>query len=347
MKLSDFHYEYPRHLIARYPHEPREEARLMVVDRRHQRIEHRLFKEVVDYFQPGEVLLVNDTKVFPARLFGNKEKNGARVEVFLLRELNAPYKLWDVIVDPARKVRVGNKLYFDEDLVAEVIDNTTSRGRTIRFIFDGSNEELLDLIDRIGETPIPPYLKRDAETQDRERYQTIFAAHRGAVAAPTAGLHFSEGLIQQLKARHVQVQPVTLHVGIGTFKPVEVEDLTKHRMDSEYFVVSADTACHVNQALEARRTVAAVGTTVVRAVESSLSATHTLKSGAGWTDKFIYPPYEFHIVQRMITNFHMPRSTLLMLVSAFAGRELTMAAYEEAIREEYRLFSFGDAMLIL
>lgn len=348
MKLSDFDYEYPRQLIARYPMEPRDQSRLMVLDRSKGTIEHRVFADVVDYFQRGDTLVVNNTKVFPARLFGNKEKTGARIEVFLLRELNAESRLWDVIVDPARKIRIGNKLYFDNGLVAEVIDNTTSRGRTIRFVFEGDNEDLYRLIDEIGETPIPPYLKRDVEDRDRERYQTIFAEERGAVAAPTAGLHFTADVLQKLQKKGVATAPVTLHVGLGTFRPVEVEDLTKHRMDSEFYHVTSDTADSVNSALGTPgNSVTAVGTTVVRAIESSLSASYTLKANRGWTDKFIYPPYEFRIAQRLITNFHMPRSTLLMLVSAFAGYDFVMEAYREAIKNEYRLFSFGDAMLII
>lgn len=348
MKLSDFEYDYPRNLIARYPVEPRDQSRLMVLDRSRGTIEHRLFTDIAGYFSPGDALVVNNTKVFPARLFGNKEKTGARIEVFLLRELNAESRLWDVIVDPARKIRIGNKLYFDNGLVAEVIDNTTSRGRTIRFVFEGANEELYRQIDEIGETPIPPYLKRDVEPEDRTRYQTIFAEERGAVAAPTAGLHFTPGVMQALERKGVVTAPVTLHVGLGTFRPVEVEDLTKHRMDSEFYDVSNSTADAVNRALaSAGNSVTAVGTTVVRAIESSLNASHQLKSHRGWTDKFIYPPYDFRITERLITNFHMPRSTLLMLVSAFAGYDFVMEAYREAIRQEYRLFSFGDAMLIL
>jgi S-adenosylmethionine:tRNA ribosyltransferase-isomerase len=348
MKLSDFEFEYPRQLIAKYPIEPRDRSRLMVLDRSKGTIEHRLFTDFVDYFSRGDAIIVNDTKVFPARLFGNKEKTGARIEVFLLRELNAESRLWDVIVDPARKIRIGNKLYFDNGLVAEVIDNTTSRGRTIRFVFEGENQELYDKIDEIGETPIPPYIKRDVEPEDRERYQTMFARERGAVAAPTAGLHFTPEIMQKLTKKGVELAPVTLHVGLGTFRPVEVEDLTKHRMDSEFFQIPPGTADAVNSALASTSNhVTAVGTTVVRAIESSLSASYTLKSNRGWTDKFIYPPYEFRIAERLLTNFHMPRSTLLMLVAAFAGYNFVMEAYREAIKEEYRLFSFGDGMLIL
>lgn len=348
MKLSDFIYEYPKTQIAKYPAEPRDSARLMVLHRKDRTIEHRTFKDFPEYYKKGDVLVVNDTKVFPARLYGNKEKTGARIEVFLLRELNPESRLWDVIVDPARKIRIGNKLYFDNGLVAEVIDNTTSRGRTIRFVFEGTNEELYRMIDEIGQTPLPPYIKRKVEDEDRERYQTMFAAHRGAVAAPTAGLHFTPPVVDALLDRGVEVVPVTLHVGLGTFRPVEVEDLTKHRMDSEFFRIPARTADVVNRALQSEEnTVTAVGTTVVRAIESSLSASNTLKPDAGWTDKFIYPPYEFRITERLLTNFHMPKSTLLMLVAAFGGYEFILEAYEEAIREKYRLFSFGDAMLIV
>ncbi len=348
MKLSNFDFDFPRQLIAKYPIEPRDQSRLMVLNRAAGTIEHKKFTDIVDYFGKGDALVVNNTKVFPARLYGNKEKTGARIEVFLLRELNAENRLWDVIVDPARKIRIGNKLYFENGLVAEVIDNTTSRGRTIRFVHEGDIEDLYRKIDEIGETPIPPYIKRDVEPEDRERYQTVFAEERGAVAAPTAGLHFTPGIVNGLMEKGVSIAPVTLHVGLGTFRPVEVEDLTKHRMDSEYFNIPFSTQERVNEALGSKtKTVTALGTTVVRAIESSLSAANMLKANRGWTDKFIYPPYEFRIAERLITNFHMPRSTLVMLVAAFAGYEFTMEAYQVAMKEEYRLFSFGDAMLIL
>ncbi len=348
MKLTQFKYEYPKELIAKYPAEPRDSSRLMVLNRADHTIEHHTFSDIGNYFKKGDVMMVNNTKVFPARLFGNKEKTGARIEVFLLRELNSESRLWDVIVHPARKIRIGNKLYFENGLIAEVIDNTTSRGRTIRFVFEGSNDELYDKIDEIGETPIPPYLKREVEPEDRERYQTMFAAERGAVAAPTAGLHFTPGLIGSLEKKGVDVLPVTLHTGLGTFRPVEVEDLTKHRMDSEFYHVTPEVAGRANVALSSsENNVTAVGTTVVRAIESSLSAAYNLKANIGWTDKFIYPPYEFHITERLITNFHMPRSTLMMLVAAFAGYDFMREAYDVAIKEKYRLFSFGDAMLII
>jgi len=348
MKRSEFSYDYPKELIAEYPAEPRDTCRLMVVDTANQTIEHKSFKDLPDYFKEGDVVVVNNTKVYPARLYGKKKKTGADIEVFLLRELNPESRLWDVMVDPARKIRIGNKLYFDDDLSAEVIDNTTSRGRTIRFNFDGRNEELYAKIRTIGETPLPPYIKREVEEEDQERYQTIFAEHRGAVAAPTAGLHFTDDLVERFEAKGVDVVPITLHVGRGTFRPVDVEDLTKHRMDSEQYSISKETAEKVNRALLSEdNTVTAIGTTVVRAIESSLSASQTLKADSSWTDLFIYPPYDFKITERMVTNFHRPESTLLMMVAAFAGYDFTFEIYEKAIEEEYRLFSFGDAMLLL
>lgn len=348
LKLTDFDYSYPKKLIASYPAEPREEARLMVVHKETGKIEHRTIGDLPDYFNKGDVLVANDTQVFPARLFGTKEKTGAKVEVFLLRELNAETRLWDVIVEPARKVRVGNKLYFDDELSAEVIDNTTSRGRTIRFLFEDSPEALYALIDRVGRTPIPRYIRREAEPEDKTRYQTVFAERRGAVAAPAAGLHFTPKLLKDLEKKGVETAPVTLHTGLGTFRPVEVEDLTKHRMDSECFAIGSESVEKVNRALTSREhTVTVCSTTAVRAIESSLSADRTLKAGSGWTDKFIYPPYEFKITERLLTNFQMPRSTLLIMVSAFAGVDLMRHAYDEAIKNKYRLFAFGDAMLIV
>ena len=348
MKRSEFSYDYPKELIAEYPAEPRDTCRLMVVNTEEQTIEHKSFQDLPDYFNEGDVLVVNNTKVYPARLYGKKKKTGANIEVFLLRELNPESRLWDVMVDPARKIRIGNKLYFDDDLSAEVIDNTTSRGRTIRFNFDGRNDDLYEKIRTIGETPLPPYIKREVEEEDQERYQTIFAEHRGAVAAPTAGLHFTDELLQRFEDKGVDVVPITLHVGRGTFRPVDVEDLTKHRMDSEQFHIPKETAEKVNRALlSEENTVTAIGTTVVRAIESSLSASQTLKADSSWTDLFIYPPYEFKITQRMVTNFHRPESTLMMMVAAFAGYDFTFEMYEEAIEEEYRLFSFGDAMLLM
>ena len=348
LRLSDFDFDYPRELIAAYPAEPRDSARLMVIDREARTIEHRSVRDLPDYFGEGDVLVANDTMVFPARLRGVKENTGAKVEAFLLRELNAEQRLWDAIVDPARKVRVGNKIVFGDDLAAEVIDNTTSRGRTLRFMFDGTPDELYAAIDAIGETPIPPYLRRKAEPADRVRYQTMFAKRRGAVAAPSAGLHFTPDLLQALTDNGCGVATVTLHVSLGSFNPVEVEDLSKHRMDSEFFEVRPEAADAINRALaHPEGTVTACGTTVVRALESTLSAAKTLKPARGWTDAFIYPVHTFHVTRRLLTNFHRPRSTLLMTVAAFAGYDLLMEAYEEAVREEYRLFAFGDAMLVL
>lgn len=348
MKLSEFKFELPPGLLALYPAENRDESRLMVVHRDSGKIEHKVFKDVVNYFDEGDVMVVNNTKVFPARLYGNKEKTGAKIEVFLLRELNPEMHLWDVLVDPARKIRVGNKLYFgDGELVAEVIDNTTSRGRTIRFLFDGTDEEFYKTIDELGETPLPKYIKRNAEPEDRERFQTIFAQHKGAVAAPTAGLHFTEHVIKRLEIKGVDLEPITLHIGLGTFRPVDVEDLTKHKMDSENFRVYDKTADVVNTAMDHKRRVVAVGTTTMRSLESSVSASGRLKANEGWTDKFIFPPYEFKICNSLITNFHMPESTLLMMAAAFGGYDLIMEAYQVAIKEKYRFFSYGDAMLIL
>ncbi len=348
MKLSEFKFELPSGLIARYPVENRDESRLMVVHKDSGKIEHKVFKDVIDYFDEGDVMVVNNTKVFPARLYGNKEKTGAQIEVFLLRELNKELHLWDVLVDPARKIRVGNKLYFgDSDLVAEVVDNTTSRGRTIRFLFDGSDEEFYGAIDALGETPLPKHINRAAEPEDRERFQTIYAQHTGAVAAPTAGLHFTPHLLKRLEIKGVDVSPITLHIGLGTFRPVDVEDLTKHKMDSENFKIGPDTTDLVNNALDEKRRVCAVGTTSMRSLESSVSANGRLKANEGWTDKFIFPPFEFKICNAMVTNFHLPESTLLMMACAFGGYDVIKEAYAEAIKEKYRFFSYGDAMLII
>lgn len=347
-RLSDFDFDFPRELVAAYPAEPREAARLMVVTRATGTVEHRTVADLPDYFGPGDVLVANDTKVFPARLYGAKEKTGARVEAFLVRELNREHRLWDALVDPARKVRVGNRIDFADGLSAEVIDNTTSRGRTLRFIFDGTPDELYALIDRVGETPIPPYLRRPVEPADSARYQTVFARHRGAVTAPTAGLHFTEALVQQLEAQGATIATITLHTGLGSFEPVEVEDLSKHRMPSERFEISDATVEVVNAALaHPVATVTACDTTVVRAVESSLSASRGLKRAAGWTDKFIYPPHDFHVTGRLLANFHRPRSPHLMTTAAFMGLDLMRHAYAEAVRHEYRLFSFGDALLVV
>lgn len=349
MKLSHFHFDLPQELLAEYPSENRDESRLMVLDRKKQTIEHKQFKDLIDYFKPNDVMVVNNTKVFPARLYGNKEKTGARIEVFLLRELNSETRLWDVLVDPARKIRIGNKLYFgnDESLVAEVIDNTTSRGRTLRFLYDGSYDEFRQKLNDLGETPLPKYIKREAEPEDEERYQTIYAKNEGAVAAPTAGLHFSKHLMKRLEIKGVDFSEITLHVGLGTFNPVEVEDLSKHKMDSEEAYVTAKAADTINNGITNKRRICAVGTTVMRALESSVSSDRTLNEFRGWTNKFIFPPYDFSIANCMITNFHTPKSTLLMMVSAFAGHDFLKEAYEEAVKEKYKFYSYGDAMLII
>ncbi|MET2986229.1 tRNA preQ1(34) S-adenosylmethionine ribosyltransferase-isomerase QueA [Aureibaculum conchae] len=349
MKLSHFKFDLPEELLASYPSEQRDEARLMVLDRKTQKIEHKQFKDLVHYFDEGDVMVFNNTKVFPARLYGNKEKTGARIEVFLLRELNAESRLWDVLVDPARKIRIGNKLFFgdNDDLVAEVIDNTTSRGRTLRFLFDGSYEAFRKKLKELGETPLPKYIKRDVEPIDDERYQTIYAKHEGAVAAPTAGLHFSKHLLKRLEIKGINLAEVTLHVGLGTFNPVEVEDLSKHKMDSEEIDIPENASKMVNTAIDTKKRVIAIGTTVMRTLESSVSADHHLKPFNGWTNKFIFPPYEFSIADAMVTNFHTPKSTLMMMTSAFAGHDFLKEAYAEAIKEKYNFYSYGDAMLII
>ncbi|WP_299888892.1 tRNA preQ1(34) S-adenosylmethionine ribosyltransferase-isomerase QueA [uncultured Lacinutrix sp.] len=349
MKLSHFNFELPEELLAEYPAENRDESRLMVLNRKEQTIEHKMFKDLIDYFEEDDVMILNNTKVFPARLFGNKEKTGARIEVFLLRELNQEQRLWDVLVDPARKIRIGNKLYFgdDESLVAEVIDNTTSRGRTLRFLYDGSYNEFRSKLSQLGETPLPKYIKREVEPEDEERYQTIFAKNEGAVAAPTAGLHFSKHLLKRLEIKGIDFAEVTLHVGLGTFNPVEVEDLSKHKMDSEEVTIGPKTVGQINTALKNRKRICAVGTTAMRAVESAVSSSGTLNEIEGWTNKFIFPPYEFSIANCMITNFHTPKSTLLMMASAFAGHDFIKKAYEEAVKEKYKFYSYGDAMLII
>jgi len=349
MKLSQFKFNLPESLLASEPSEQRDEARLMVLHRDSGKIEHKIFKDVLDYFDDKDVMILNNTKVFPARMYGNKEKTGATIEVFLLRELNKELRLWDVLVDPARKIRVGNKLYFGDDdlLVAEVVDNTTSRGRTIRFLFDGTDEEFRRNIEILGETPLPKYIKRKATPEDKYRYQTIYAKNEGAVAAPTAGLHFSRELMKRLELKGVDFAEVTLHVGLGTFRTVEVEDLTKHKMDSEQFIITEEAARVVNRGIDDKRKVCAVGTTSMRAIESSVSADRHLKAASDWTSKFIYPPYDFSIANSMITNFHTPESTLLVMIAAFAGYENVMNAYEVAVKEKYRFYSYGDAMLII
>ena len=349
MKLSNFTYDLPKELLAEYPSDQRDESRLMVLHRDSKKIEHKHFKDVIDYFDDGDAFVLNDTKVFPARLMGNKEKTGARIEVFLLRELSRDQRLWDVLVDPARKIRIGNKLYFgnDDSLVAEVIDNTTSRGRTLRFLYDGTYEEFREKLLELGQTPLPKYIKREEEDFDKDRYQTIYAKNEGAVAAPTAGLHFSKHLLKRLQIKGISLAELTLHVGLGTFSPVEVEDLSKHKMDSEELFINQKAVDIVNETKNKKKKVCAVGTTVMRGLESSVSSIGTLNPYVGWTHKFIFPPYQFSIANSLITNFHMPKSTLLMMVSAFAGHDFMMEAYEEAVKEKYRFYSYGDAMLIL
>ncbi|GAB4422830.1 MAG: tRNA preQ1(34) S-adenosylmethionine ribosyltransferase-isomerase QueA [Bacteroidia bacterium] len=349
MKLSAFNFEIPEELTALHPAAPRDECRLLVAHRDTGKIEHKIFKDILGYFDEGDALILNDTKVFPARLIGKKEKTGAEIEVFLLRELNVRQKLWDVLVEPARKIRVGNKLFFgdNDQLIAEVVDNTTSRGRTIRFLTDGNNDDLHKLIDKLGKTPIPPYITREVEPRDREDYQTVFAKHVGAVAAPTAGLHFTRELLKRFELQGVEEAFLTLHVGIGAFNPVEVEDLSKHRMDSEYYIIPERTRNVVNEAKRNKKRVLAAGTSVMRALESAVSASNMLNAAETWTDKFIYPPYEFRIANTFLTNLHRPKSTLLMMVAAFMGYDFMMACYEEAIKEKYRFYSYGDAMLIL
>jgi S-adenosylmethionine:tRNA ribosyltransferase-isomerase len=352
MKLSQFKYNLPEDLIALYPAKNRDESRLMVVHRNSGKIEHRVFKDVVEYFNEHDVVVLNNTKVFPARLYGNKEKTGAKIEVFLLRELSKEQRLWDVLVDPARKIRIGNKLYFGneengETLVAEVIDNTTSRGRTLRFLFEGDYEEFKKTLYKLGETPLPKFIKREVEPEDEQRYQTLYAKHEGAVAAPTAGMHFSRELLKRLEIVGVNFAEITLHVGLGNFNNVDVEDLTKHKMDSEKIYISDDASQKVNQAKDHRRNVCAVGTTVLRTLESSVSTTKRVKPYEGWTNKFIFPPYEVQIPNMMISNFHLPLSIPLMMVSAFGGYEQIFEAYNVAIKEKYRFGTYGDAMLIV
>jgi S-adenosylmethionine:tRNA ribosyltransferase-isomerase len=349
MKLSQYKYTLPDDLIAKYPAENRDESRLMILNRKDGSIEHRIFKGIIDYFEEHDVMVFNNTKVFPARLYGNKEKTGAEIEVFLLRELNKEQRLWDVLVDPARKIRIGNKLYFGENdiLVAEVIDNTTSRGRTLRFLFDGDYEEFKKTLYGLGETPLPKFIKREVQPEDKERYQTIFAKYEGAVAAPTAGLHFSRELLKRLEIKGVEFAEITLHVGLGNFRTVDVEDLTKHKMDSERIIIPEKATEIVNKAKDNRKQICAVGTTVMRTLESSVSTQGYLKAYDGWTNKFIFPPYEFSVPTSIISNFHLPLSTLLMSVSAFAGYDLLFDAYKVAIKEKYRFGTYGDAMLII
>lgn len=349
MKLSQFKFDLPPNLISQNPIKNRDEARLMVVHRDTGKIEHLIFKDLLKFFDEGDIMVVNNTKVFPARLYGRKEKTGAKIEVFLLRELNKQNRLWDVIVDPARKIRVGNKLYFGEndELVAEVIDNTTSRGRTIRFIHEGTEEEFKAVLDSLGETPLPKYIKRKPTEEDKERFQTVYAKYEGAVVAPTAGMHFSRELIKRLEIQGVNFAEITLHTGLGTFRAIEVEDLSKHKMDAEYFRVEEEACEIVNTGIQEKRRICAVGTTTLRSIESTVTARGLLKPEEGWTNLFIHPPYEFSIVNSLITNFHLPKTSLLIMVCAFAGYDLAMKAYDEAIKEKYGFFTYGDAMLII
>lgn len=348
MKLSEFNYILPPELIAQYPSENRDECRLMVIDRAKKTIEHKIFKDILGYFDDGDAMVVNDSMVFPARLYGNKEKTGAKIEVFLLRQLSKEAHLWDVLVDPARKIRVGNKLYFGNgELVAEVIDNTTSRGRTIRFLFDGTSDDFMKVIDQLGETPLPKYIKRKVEEEDRERFQTIFAKTLGSVAAPSAGMHFTKQLVKRFELKGVHIDPITLFVGLGSFRAVDVEDLTKHKMDSEQYIIPEATAARVNDALDNKKRVCAIGSTVMRTLESSVTAGARVKPNGLWTDKFLFPPHEFKICNAFVTNFHMPESTLMMMTAAFGGFELIKKAYETAINEKYQFLTYGDAMLII
>jgi S-adenosylmethionine:tRNA ribosyltransferase-isomerase len=349
MKLTQFTFDLPLNLIAQHPAKKREDSRMMVVHRKTGQIENKHFRDILEYFDDKDVFAVNNTKVFPARMYGRKEKTGAKIEVFLLHELNKPNRLWDVIVDPARKIRVGNKLYFGDadELVAEVIDNTTSRGRTIRFLWEGSEESFKARLAALGETPLPRYIKRNPDDEDRERYQTVYAKHEGAVAAPSAGLHFSKELIKRCEIKGIRFAEITLHTGLGTFRPIEVEDLTKHKMDAEYFNID-DFACKiVNKAKEGGNRICSIGTTTMRALETSFTAQKLLKPNEGWTTTFIHPPHEFNVADSLVTNFHLPKTGLFIMTCAFAGYNLAIEAYKRAIKDKYRFFSYGDAMLIL
>ncbi len=349
MKLSQYNYKLTPDMLAKYPAENRDESRLLVLDRKTGKVEHKIFKDIINYFRDGDVFIYNNTKVFPARLYGNKEKTGAEIEIFLLRELNAEQRLWDVLVDPARKIRIGNKLYFGDDdlLIAEVIDNTTSRGRTLRFLFDGDHEEFKKALFSLGETPLPKWIREKVEDIDAERYQTVFAKHEGAVAAPTAGLHFSKHLLKRLEIKGIKAAEITLHVGLGNFRNIDVEDLTKHKMDSEQIIIEQEAADIVNEAKDKNKRICAIGTTVMRTIESSVTTQGRIKPVTGWTNKFIMPPYDFSVADSMVTNFHMPLSTQLIMVSAFAGYDLLMDTYNLAIKEGYKFGTYGDAMLIL
>jgi len=349
MKLSQFKFDLPQELIASYPPKNRDETRLMVVDRVNKTFEHKQFKDLINYFDDGDVFVINNTKVFPARLYGEKEKTGAKIEVFLLRELNRESRLWDVLVDPARKIRIGNKLYFGEEdeLVAEVIDNTTSRGRTLRFLFDGTYDEFKETLKKLGETPLPKIHGREVSPEDSERYQTIYAKYEGAVAAPTAGMHFSRELMKRLEIKGVDFAEITLHTGLGNFRPIEVEDLTKHKVDSEEMYISKETADRVNKAIQNKNKICAIGTTSVKALETAVSITGLIKPYKGWTNKFIFPPYEVKVPNCMVTNFHLPMSPMMMMVASYLGYDFIFDVYQEAIKEKYKFFTYGDAMLII
>ena len=349
MKLSQFKFRLPQELIAQFPCEHRDECRLMVVNRKTGEIEHRIFKDILEYFNDGDMFIFNDTKVFPARLYGNKEKTGAQIEVFLLRELNEEHKLWDVLVEPARKIRIGNKLYFgdDDSMVAEVIDNTTSRGRTLRFLYDGPHDEFKKNLYALGMTPLPSYIEREPVPEDAENYQTIFAAKEGAVVAPSAGLHFSRELMKRLEIKGVNLEFMTVHSGLGNYREIDVEDLTKHRMDSEQVEINDELVSHVNATKDAEYKVVAIGSSVLRGMASAVSMGGHLKTYIGWTNKFIFPPYDFTVADAFVTNFHMPYSTLLMMSTAFGGYDLIMKAYDVAVKENYRFGAYGDAMLII
>lgn len=349
MKLSQFKLDVPEELIAQEPARFRDEARMMVLDRSKGSIEHKTFKDIIDYFGKNDVFVFNDAKVFPARLYGNKEKTGAQIEVFLLRELNSQFKLWDVLVDPARKIRIGNKLYFgeDESLVAEVIDNTTSRGRTLRFFYDGTHEEFREALFALGETPLPEYIKRKPTEDDVDRYQTLFARNEGAVVAPAANLHFSRELLKRMEIRDIQKAYLTVYHGLGSYRPIDVEDLTKHRMESEQLLITDECCDIVNRAVDDGKRVCVIGAATLRAMESSSGTDRHLKPFDGWTNRFIFPPYDFVIPSALVTNFHLSKSTLLMETAAFGGYDLVMQAYSEAIKEGYRFGAYGDAMLII
>jgi len=342
-KLSDFRYQLPKRFIAQKPKPKRENSKMMVLNREDRTIKHKKFVNIVDYFQKNDLLIINDTRVFPARLFATKDRTDAKVEIFLLRELGD--RLWEVLVKPARKVRIGNKLILSKDLFCDVIDNTVSGGRVVRFEYGKENFD--KILNTIGHPPLPPYIRRDATEKDRERYQTVYAEKRGAVAAPTAGLHFTDKILKQLRKKGVRIHTITLHIGLGTFKPVQVEDLNRHHMDSEYFEVNPDTALAINEAKRKKRRIFAVGTSTVRALETVNVSGFLISPKKGWTNKFIHPPYDFKIVNGLITNFHSPESTLLMLISAFADYDFIKLAYKEAKKKNYGFLSYGDSMLIM